>query len=47
MIDEIEAGFSQIERLGKLKQGNGVLKFNNFQIHIQIQILDFKDNRKQ
>ena len=34
IIDEIESRFSQIERLGKLKQGNGVFKFNNFQIHI-------------
>ncbi len=34
IIDEIEAGFAQIERLGKLKQGSGSFNFNNFQIHI-------------
>ena len=34
LIDEIEAGFAQIERSGKLKQGNGSFKFRDFQILI-------------
>ncbi len=34
LIDEIEAGFTQIERSGKLKQGNGLFEFENFQIQI-------------
>lgn len=34
MIDEIEAAFAQIERNGKLKQGNGLFEFRDFQIQI-------------
>lgn len=34
MIDEIEAAFAQIERNGKLKQGNGLFEFGDFQIQI-------------
>ncbi len=34
LIDEIEAGFAQIERSGKLKQGNGLFEFGDFQIQI-------------
>lgn len=34
MIDKIEAGFAQIKRMGKLKQGNGLFKFGDFQIQI-------------
>ncbi len=34
MIDEIEAGFAQIEESGKLKQGNGLFEFRDFQIQI-------------
>ena len=34
LIDEIEAGFAQIERSGKLKQGNGLFEFRDFQIQI-------------
>ena len=34
LIADIEAGFAQLERAGKLKQGNGLFKFQNFQIHI-------------
>ena len=34
LIDEIEAGFAQIERSGKLKQGNGLFEFRGFQIQI-------------
>lgn len=34
MIDEIEAGFAQIEKIGKLKQGNGLFEFKDFQIQI-------------
>lgn len=34
MIDEIESGFAQLEREGKLKQGNGLFEFKNFQIHM-------------
>ena len=34
MIDEIAAGFEQIERSGKLKQGNGLFEFRDFQIQI-------------
>ncbi len=34
MIDEIESGFAQIERSGKLKHGNGLFKFSDFQIKI-------------
>ena len=33
-IEEIEKGFSKIYALGKLKQGNGIFKFPNFNIHI-------------
>lgn len=34
LIDEIEAGFAQIERSGKLRQGSGVFDFGEFQVHI-------------
>ncbi len=34
MIDEIETGFAQIEKNGKLKQGNGLFEFGDFQIQI-------------
>ncbi len=34
LIHEIEEGFSQLEKEGKLKQGNGKFDFKNFQIHI-------------
>ncbi len=34
LIDEIESGFAQLEREGKLKQGSGLFEFENFQIHI-------------
>ena len=34
LINEIEAGFAQIERSGKLKQGNGLFEFGDFQIQI-------------
>ena len=34
MIDEIEEGFARIEKSGKLKQGNGLFTFKNFQIRI-------------
>lgn len=34
LIADIEAGFAQLERTGKLKQGNGLFKFQDFQIHI-------------
>jgi glyoxylase-like metal-dependent hydrolase (beta-lactamase superfamily II) len=34
LIADIEAGFAQLERAGKLKQGNGLFKFQDFQIHI-------------
>ena len=34
LIDEIETGFAQIERSGKLKQGNGLFEFENFQLQI-------------
>ena len=34
MIDEIEAAFAQIEKEGKLKQGNGYFEFKDFQIQI-------------
>ena len=34
LINEIEAGFAQIERSGKLKQGNGLFEFRDFQIQI-------------
>ncbi len=34
MIDEIETGFAQIEKNGKLKQGNGLFEFEDFQIQI-------------
>ena len=34
LIDEIKAGFAQLERTGKLKQGNGIFDFHGFQIHI-------------
>ena len=34
LIGEIEAGFTQIERSGQLKQGNGLFVFGDFQIQI-------------
>lgn len=34
LIADIEAGFSQLEETGKLKQGNGLFEFRDFQIHI-------------
>lgn len=34
LIADIEAAFSQLERTGKLKQGNGLFEFQDFQIHI-------------
>ena len=34
LIDEIESGFAQIERSGKLKQESGMFDFGEFQIHI-------------
>lgn len=34
LAKEIEAGFSSLERQGKLKQGNGLFDFGSFQIHI-------------
>lgn len=34
LIHKIEAGFEQLEEAGKLKQGNGIFDFGDFQIHI-------------
>ena len=34
IIDRIEDGFSKLSEKGKLKQGNGVFDFGDFQIHI-------------
>lgn len=34
IIDKVEKGFSRISNEGKLKQGNGVFDFGDFQIHI-------------
>lgn len=34
LIHEIEAGFEQLEKSGKLEQGNGIFDFTDFQIHI-------------
>lgn len=34
LIDKIEAGFSSLEKSGKLHQGNGIFTFDDFQIHI-------------
>ncbi len=34
LIDEIEAGFAQLDKQGFLKQGSGLFQFQNFQIHI-------------
>ncbi len=34
LLDEIEAGFAQIERSGQLRQGNGLFEFGDFQIQI-------------
>lgn len=34
LIDRIENGFSKLSDEGKLKQGNGVFDFGDFQIHI-------------
>ena len=36
LIADIEAGFAQLERAGKLKQGNGLFKFQDFQIHNRV-----------
>ena len=33
MISKIENAFSQLEQEGKLKQGNGIFNFGDFQIH--------------
>lgn len=34
LIGRIENGFHQLEEIGKLKQGNGIFSFEDFQIHI-------------
>ncbi len=34
LIDRIENGFSDLSASGKLKQGNGIFDFGDFQIHI-------------
>ncbi len=34
LIDEIEAGFAQLDKQQSLKQGSGLFEFQNFQIHI-------------
>lgn len=34
LIADIEAGFAKLSRAGKLKQGNGLFEFRDFQIHI-------------
>lgn len=34
LIDEVEAGFAQIERSGQLKHGSGLFEFGGFQIQI-------------
>lgn len=34
IIDKIEKGFSKLSNEGKLKQGNGIFDFGDFQIHI-------------
>lgn len=34
LIDEVKKGFEQIEEQGKLKQGNGLFDFEDFQIYI-------------
>ena len=34
IITRIEKAFEQLEREGKLKQGNGIYEFEDFQIHI-------------
>lgn len=34
LINEIDDGFTEIFNSGKLKQGNGIFKFKNFQIYI-------------
>lgn len=34
MVDEVEAGWAQIERSGKLKHGSGLFEFRHFQIQI-------------
>lgn len=34
LIDEVKSGFEQIEENGKLKQGNGLFEFGDFQIQI-------------
>ena len=35
LIADIEAGFAKLSRAGKLKQGNGLFEFRDFQIHIR------------
>ena len=34
LIDRIEMGFSSLYREGKLRQGNGVFDFGDFQVHV-------------
>lgn len=34
LVNEIEAGFAQLQRSGKLRQGNGLFDFGDFQIQI-------------
>lgn len=34
IIEEIDQGFSELYGTGKLRQGNGIFKFENFSIHI-------------
>lgn len=34
MISQVEAGFHQLARMGKLQQGSGVFDFGVFQIHV-------------
>ncbi|WP_373788300.1 hypothetical protein [Jeotgalibaca porci] len=34
LINEIDEGFTEIINSGRLKQGNGIFKFKNFQIYI-------------
>ena len=34
LIHEIESGFEQLEKTGKLRQGTGIFDFGDFQIHI-------------
>ena len=34
IINRIESAFSELERSGQLKQGNGIYDFEEFQIHV-------------